>query len=295
MKSQLPDYIQYFHLEKRAHQFLLALRSSKNELGERRLSRRRGISTDMIGFRAYSKGDPPKDISWPVYARTEHLLVREREGLHKSEAVFSIDQSASMYVSYHQKTPASFSKFTAASGLVYILGTLLLHSRDHLYLNMPSWKKVVSKTQLLQQLLIITDPSATHDSGVQTIPFGKNIIPGSNPKWYILSDCFFEPEKLEKNLIQILAKGFQPELLLIQDQNEITFPFTGWQRLRNPEQSQSGRCSLTTATDHIRQDYNKVLTDHQKKIMKITRLYHIKTHPFFAHNDPISVIERVLS
>lgn len=64
---------------------------------------RRGGSSEFVSHRAYSPGDDPRSIDWPLYARLGELFVREFSREERLLLSFVVDSSSSMHLSGTRK------------------------------------------------------------------------------------------------------------------------------------------------------------------------------------------------
>jgi uncharacterized protein (DUF58 family) len=102
-------------------------------------SPQRGRSVEFNDYREYSPGDPPGDIDWKVYGRTDRLMVKLFE--HQSDLAVSllVDGSSSMaYRGLHKSgllrgSPADAppSKYDQACLLAAAIGFLTIKQQDH--------------------------------------------------------------------------------------------------------------------------------------------------------------------
>ena len=84
-----------------------------------------GFSVEFAEHRQYMPGDPLRNIDWKVYARTEHLHVKEYEEETNLKCHILLDRSASMAF-----TSGKISKLDYAAYLASALTYLMLKQRD---------------------------------------------------------------------------------------------------------------------------------------------------------------------
>lgn len=85
----------------------------------------RGVSQEFVAYRPYLPGDPLRDVDWKVWARSDHLFIRQFRHETNFRGYIFLDASRSMDFG----TGAS-NKFTYARVLAACLSSLLLAQMD---------------------------------------------------------------------------------------------------------------------------------------------------------------------
>jgi uncharacterized protein (DUF58 family) len=200
-------------------------------------SHSRGAGLEFAQYRAYERGDEPRQIDWKLYARSDKFFVREAERESPVAVWVLMDASASM----GQADPArpDWSRLDAAKALTQGLAELALRQGDRIgwaALSAQGLKLLAPATGVRQRdrLLLELFPLRAGGGFVrddQLAPVWERI--GARDLIVVLSDCF-EPGVVE--LIEKLAAAGREvlavEMLTVAERD---FPFSGGHRFRDPE------------------------------------------------------------
>lgn len=84
-----------------------------------------GFSVEFSEYRQYIPGDPPRNVDWKVYGKTDRLYVKQFEEETNLKAYILLDSSASMAYGSNSVTKFQYATYTAAA-----LSYLMLRQRD---------------------------------------------------------------------------------------------------------------------------------------------------------------------
>ena len=84
-----------------------------------------GFSVEFSEYRQYIPGDPPRNVDWKVYGKTDRLYVKQYEEETNLKAYILLDASASMAYGSNSVTKFQYASYTAAA-----LSYLMLRQRD---------------------------------------------------------------------------------------------------------------------------------------------------------------------
>jgi uncharacterized protein (DUF58 family) len=200
-------------------------------------SHSRGAGLEFAQYRAYERGDEPRQIDWKLYARSDKFFVREAERESPVAVWILMDASASM----GQADPGrpDWSRLDAAKALTQGIAELAMRQGDRfgwaalsdqgLKLLAPATGARQRDRLLLELFPLCAGGGFARDE--QLSPIWERI--GARDLIVVLSDCF-EPGVVD--LIEKLAAAGR-EVLAVEmlTVGERDFPFSGGHRFRDPE------------------------------------------------------------
>lgn len=297
--SFLINYLEREHIEERLNRLLFEFRANSGLPGDHQSSQL-GHGEDTIMYRPYSKGDPVKEINWKIFARTEELYVRVREGLRRADTMFILDNSESMHVSYSasRDTP---NKYQLSQLLLYLLGRIFLTNRDRVYLILkqaiPELLNPLNKYELLDTLINIEKKTAQTDgpSSIEDGLFSElELIYSQREKnkrsyLFIFSDMFFNPDSFFQRVLPFLEYGHEIFLFHIQEKIEKELSFAGMQKFINPE---TERQDIDADSDLVKEAYAKEISNHIQKIHKLSKDLGVHFYTAYTGDDPILLLNK---
>ncbi|MDI1279852.1 DUF58 domain-containing protein [Brevundimonas sp.] len=200
-------------------------------------SHSRGAGLEFAQYRAYERGDEPRQIDWKLYARSDKFFVREAERESPVAVWILMDTSASM--AQTDSGRPDWSRLDAAKALTQGMAELALSQGDRF-----GWAALSDQglkllapaagTRQRDRLLLELQPLrggggfARED---QLSPIWERI--GARDLVVVLSDCF-DPGVVE--FMETLAAAGR-EVLAIEmlTLGERDFSFRGGHRFRDPE------------------------------------------------------------
>lgn len=216
-----------------------------------------GFSVEFAEYRPYLPGDPPRDVDWKVYGKTDRLYVKEYEEETNLKAYIMLDGSNSMGFTSGEVTKFEYSKYLAAS-LCY----LLLRQRDAVGLavfreGMTSYLPPRSVPSYLYELLRRLPPSpqgrtqlgpALHSLAERITKRGLVVV---------LSDLMDDPDEVLAGLKHLRHRKHEVIVFHILDLAELSFPFQEPAVFRGME----GEGEVSLEPWHIREHYRRMASD----------------------------------
>jgi uncharacterized protein (DUF58 family) len=205
---------------------LLSGRARTEGLAGEHRSRRRGASPEFADIKRYSPGDDYRRIDWNTYARLNGLFVRLSEVTTELSVHILLDSSASMDWRGDERRA---SKFTAARRLTGALAYVALWGFDRVAIVPfaeglgPSFGPVQGRAQVVPTLRYLQRLRPLGGTAlapaVASYAFGR-----SRPGLLLLvSDLLSgEPGDLQAALHDLRARGWQPAVLHVVDDAELT-------------------------------------------------------------------------
>ncbi|CAN5413956.1 DUF58 domain-containing protein [soil metagenome] len=205
-------------------------------IGQHR-SHSRGAGLEFAQYRAYERGDEPRQIDWKLYARSDRFFVREAERESPVAVWILMDASASM--GQADLARPDYSRFDAAKGLVQALAELAMRQGDRfgwmalsdqgLTLLSPGTGSRQRDRLLLE--LIGVQPRGGFARDDQLGPLWERV--GSNDLVVVLSDGF--DSGVIALMERLAAAGREVLAIEMLSVGERDFTFGGGYRFRDPE------------------------------------------------------------
>jgi uncharacterized protein (DUF58 family) len=218
-----------------------------------------GFSVEFSEHRKYTPGDDLKDIDWQVYAKTDKYYVKKFESETNITGYLVMDLSQSMGYTYEQE----LNKFDYAICLAAALAYLMISQQDPVGLvtfndkirqSLPPRSK---RTQLgnLLSLLSKLEPSGTTDfqhslGQLSAMLKHRSLV-------MIFSDFLVDEEQTLNALYRLKHGGHDVILFHVLDEAEVSFPFHGVCKMRDPETNDE----LKIDADGFRKDYLRQVTE----------------------------------
>jgi len=188
-----------------------------------------GSSVEFAEYRDYVAGDPITQIDWPVYARTDHYVIRKYHEDVSIRCYILLDTSESM--KYRQKGPMSKAEYGCyiAAGLMYLMtgqgDTVSLITFDN---EIREYYEPAGSFAGLRPMLL----------GLEKItPKGKSDIEASlhaaaelirgRALVVVISDLLTEPDSIMRGLNHLYHDGKEVTVFHVLDPAELHMPGTG--------------------------------------------------------------------
>jgi uncharacterized protein (DUF58 family) len=225
-----------------------------------------GFSVEFSEHRLYTPGDDPKDIDWVAYAKSGKYYVKKFEAETNITGYLAIDLSQSMNYTYRQ----TLSKLDYSICLAAALAYLMISQQDPVGLVTFDTKLgacVPPKSRRGQLPTILSQLTKLQVSG-------KTDVAGSLTQLaamlrhrsliMLFSDLLTEEEPLLRSLRNLRHAGHDIIVFHILDEAEITFPFQGNLRMRDPETGQVQPVMASDAAD----EYRRRIEDFRNQLAK---------------------------
>ncbi len=230
---------------------------------------RQAYSLEYNRHRPYDAGDPLKRIDWKLFAKTDHLYVKQFEEDTNLEAWILMDASRSMN---YRGSRGAVSKWQYASYLAAALAHLLTEQHDAVGLMLFDGvlKTVIPPRVSRLQLHRILKEFHVHQASGRATSFEKSAaIAAARMKHRGLvlyfSDFLGEPEEIERAFKLLLAGGHELMVFHVLTPDEIDFPFDRLSYFEDMETEE--RILLDPAS--FRQDYAKALGAYLARMKQI--------------------------
>ena len=213
----------------------------------------RGVSQEFVAYRPYLPGDPLKDVDWKLWARSDHLFVRQFRHESNFRGYLFLDTSSSM-----DYGAGATNKFAYARILAACLASLMAAQLDAPGLTLlggtggPVWFPPSTRQDHLDTLFHALG-SARADG---TAPgFGDLSSLGEECRrrslGIIISDAMTEPERLRGLVEQLRLREMDVLFFHLLAPEEMQPPFTGEIVL---EDSETGEEIILDGT-RLKEDY----------------------------------------
>ena len=228
-----------------------------------------GFSVEFSEHRKYTQGDDLKDIDWQVYAKTDKYYVKKFESETNITGYLVMDLSQSMGYTYQQE----LNKFDYAICLAAALAYLMISQQDPVGLvtfndkirqSLPPRSK---RTQLgnLISLLSRLEPSGTTDfqhslGQLSAMLKHRSLV-------MIFSDFLVDEEQTLNALYRLKHGGHDVILFHVLDEAEVSFPFHGVCKMRDPETGEE----LKVDADGFRKDYIQKVNEFRNRLAQQCR------------------------
>ncbi len=220
----------------------------------------RGKNPEFLEHRPYSPGQSISDIDWKLYARTEKLFVKDREGVIRKEVFLFVDTSSSM----------NDEKLLWAEKFAVLVS--FLSGRDGNPVRVFSFSDGLYDEGIFQEKNLWISVSQMFEEG-RFYRGGRSVwnnfldsafeIRGKNKVVFVLSDCI----GLEGHTDRLLevSSAFEMFILVkINDERERVLNFNGTVVFVDPE---SGR-EVKVNVENVREFYQKRFREAEKKVME---------------------------
>jgi uncharacterized protein (DUF58 family) len=258
-----------------------------------------GVSVEFAQHRPYTAGDDIRHLDWKVYAKTDHLLVKQYQQETNLDLVVLVDSSGSMNFGTRSFADASgegsttspagntyWSKFDHATALAAALGYVTIHQGDRVGMGTfagellaevnrssgrGTWRKIV---ELLSRHPVDTPT----DFGRVT----DQVIGKLNNRCMvvILSDFFEDAETIRASLARFRHRGHDVIAFQILDRAERDLdmedaaPFVGLE----------GEPMLKVDPRALRESYCRVMREHIEKVSAACRAFDFDHELVITHN-----------
>jgi uncharacterized protein (DUF58 family) len=239
-------------------------------------SRLKGHSTDFLQHRPYLPGDDIRALDWRVYARSDRLVVREREEYTTLDVNLVLDCSASMNFGSGTLSKWEFARHCAA-----LLTYLVVNQRDRVSIAFAS-DHVLSfampgsggkhMAELFRQLLA-REPAGQTDLAACT----RELLQFARKRslFIFFSDCYQDPAELGRSLGILSRAGHDLIVYQVHDPAEADLPYTGFTLFRDVETGQIDAAD----PKEIRAAYQKVFHQHTRELKSIALSYGVEFRP----------------
>lgn len=200
-------------------------------------SHSRGAGLEFAQYRAYERGDEPRQIDWKLYARSDKFFVREAERESPVAVWILMDASASMGQADEDRP--DWSRLDAAKALAQGMAEMALRQGDRfgwaalsdqgLKLLAPASGARQRDRLLLELAPLRAGGGFTRDD--QLVPVRERI--GARDLVVVLSDGF-EPGVIDL-MEKLAAAGREVLAVEMLTVSERDFAFRGGRRFRDPE------------------------------------------------------------
>lgn len=238
-------------------------------------SRQKGHSTDFLQHRQYLPGDDIRALDWRVYARSDRLVIREREEFTTLDVHIVLDCSASMAYGSAVMTKFEFARHCAA-----LVSYLVVNQRDRVGVSFASdrllsFVKPGSGGKHLAEIyrqLVTQSPAGQTDLAVCT----KQLLQFVNKRslFIVFSDCYQDPQALGKSLGILSRAGHDLIVYQVFDPAEADLPFAGFTLFRDLENGQLDPAD----PQEVRAAYAEVFRRHSRELKALTTGFGIEFH-----------------
>lgn len=243
----------------------------------------RGASVEFRQHRAYVPGDEPRRIDWRVLARTDRPYVREFHEETNLRGLLLLDRSGSMAYAGERRV----SKFDFAGKVVASLAYLMLQQGESAGVatvgeRIEQWLAPHARAGQLARAIAVLEQSAA--SGKSNLPRAMNDCVdrvGRRALIVVVSDLFCDPAGFRAALARLGHAGHETVVLRVLDDDEITFPFDSWVRLRGLEHEGDRMCEPAV----IRQRYLESFANHEAQLRDACRATDAEFHTFVTSRD----------
>ncbi|HWE03647.1 MAG TPA: DUF58 domain-containing protein [Tepidisphaeraceae bacterium] len=255
---------------------LFARSRVENHLKGAHRSRLKGHSTDFLQHRPYLPGDDIRALDWRVYARSDRLVIREREEFTALDVNIVLDCSASMNFASGAMTKFEFSRHCAA-----LLAYLVINQRDRVGVAFASDRinRFIKSgggnkhlAEVFRQLLAC-EPAGQTDLAActrQLLQFAEK-----RSLFLFFSDCYQDPAALGRSL-GILARAKHDVIVYqVYDPAEADLPYNGFTLFRDVE---TGRIDPADPQE-IRTAYLEAFRRHARELKSTAMSYGVEFHP----------------
>ena len=224
----------------------LARRRMQGTLTGRHTSPEKGVSVEFAEHRSYTPGDDPRTLDWRVIARSDRNVVRQYIEETNLRTTLAVDVSGSMAytgtraISIDGKplSKLEYAKYLAAA-ISYLFikqgDAAGLVTFDNKVLEIIRAASRPSQVRRILEILHTTKPGADTDAAAVLHDVAERI-----PKRgvvYLISDLFDDPKRIVEALHHFDFRQHELVILHVMAEEELSFPFTGYQQFRDLEKA----------------------------------------------------------
>lgn len=218
-----------------------------------------GFSVEFSEHRKYTHGDDLKDIDWQVFAKTDKYYVKKFESETNITGFLVMDLSQSMGYTYEQE----LNKFDYAICLAAALAYLMISQQDPVGLvtfndkvrqSLPPRSK---RTQLGHVLSLLSKLEPSGKTDFQHSLGQLAAMLKTRSLVMIFSDFLVDEEQTMNALFRLKHGGHDVILFHVLDEAEVSFPFRGICKMRDPETNEE----LKIDADGFRKEYVQQIED----------------------------------
>jgi len=224
----------------------LARRRMQGTLTGRHTSPEKGVSVEFAEHRSYAPGDDPRTLDWRVIARSDRNVVRQYIEETNLRTTLAVDASGSMAytgtraISIDGKTLSKldYAKYLAAA-ISYLFikqgDAAGLVTFDNKVLEIRRAASRPSQVRRILEILHTTKPGADTDAAAVLHDVAERI-----PKRgmvCLISDLFDDPKRIIEALHHFDFRQHELVILHVMAEEELSFPFTGYQQFRDLEKT----------------------------------------------------------
>jgi uncharacterized protein (DUF58 family) len=221
-------------------------------------SAQRGISQEFAAYRPYMPGDPLKDVDWKLWARNDHLFVRQFRHESNFRGYIFLDTTRSM-----DYGAGAAHKFTYARLLAACFASLMTAQLDAPALTLlggeegPRWFPPSTRQDhldLLFHALAGAQPEGTATALGDLSALGEECRRRS--LGIIISDAMMEPDRLRDLIEQLRLRDMDVLFMQVLAPEEMKPPFEGEIVLEDHETGQE----IVLDSASLNEDYGPRLT-----------------------------------
>lgn len=220
-----------------------------------------GSGLEFADFRHYTHGDDLRNIDWKIYARSEKLFVKLFEEEEDLYIYFLVDCSRSMKIGDEKK-------WQYAKQIVAALGYIGLSNLDRVSI-IPFSNKLEGrlppargKSQIFKIFKFLSGLEAGTETSLKDAL--KTFVTQNKRRGIavVLSD-FYDPSGFEDGLNFLRYHKFEPMVVHLYDERELSANFRGDLRLVDCE---TGEVAELTVTEGMMQSYKKAWEDMSQEL-----------------------------
>lgn len=250
----------------------------------------RGASVEFRQHRPYAAGDDPRHLDWRVLARTDRPVVREFDEETNLRCLLVVDAGGSM---------AYRDKRDHAARLAAALGYLLLSAGESVGVavagsaGLRHWAPPAAGSAHLSAVLDGLDRAAPEPAATdwQAAAVGVAGRLGRRAVVVLVTDALSPVADLRAALARLRHGRHAVTLLRILHDDELTFPFTTWTRLRGLSGDGSHVCDPATA----RAAYLANAAAHRRDLAAACVAAAADLHEFTTDDPVVPAVSRMLS
>jgi uncharacterized protein (DUF58 family) len=196
-----------------------------------------GFSVEFSEHRKYTHGDDLKDIDWQVFAKTDKYYIKKFESETNITGFLVMDLSISMGYTYEQE----LTKFDYAVCLAAALSYLMISQQDPVGLITFNDKirnclpPRSNRTQLGNVLSMLSNLEPIGQTDFQKSLGQISAMLKTRSLVMIFSDFLVDEEQTINALYRLKHGGHDVILFHVLDEAEVSFPFRGVCKMRDPE------------------------------------------------------------
>ena len=231
---------------------LVARRVVEGFLSGRHRSPYHGFSAEYLDHRAYVPGDEIRALDWKIHARTDKYFVKQYEDETNLRAHILLDCSASMGFGSERLSKLAYGSYLTAA-LTYLMlrqndAVGLVTFDDQVREFLPPRAR---PTQFRRVLETLDDTDAQHETNVAAILHEVADRIRRRGLIILISDLIDEPADIAAGLQHFRHNQHEVIVFHVMDHAELTFPYEGITRFRDPE----GAGRVTASPRRVRQRY----------------------------------------